>query len=676
MMHLLKAFSVLALCMAAVISAGAQQTKPIDPANMDLSVSPGVDFYQYANGGWLKNNPVPPDQSIWGGFTQLNENNLTVLHGILDEAVTASASAGSVTKMVGDFYASGMDSAAIEAEGAKSLQPEFDRIAAIKDLAGIQDEIAHLHTIGVNVPFAFGSGQDAKNSSAIIAHFGQGGLGLPERDYYLKRDSASVSLRADYVQHVANMLVLIGDDKAKASDEAASIMALETQFAKAAMNRVERRDPDKTYNKMNLTQFDAITPDISWEKFFTAIGLASPGDFNVGQPKFFKSLDSLMTAVPVETWKTYFRYHLINGMAGYLSTPFVDETFDFGSRKLNGIQINRPRWKRVLGVIDRSIGEQLGQLYVKKAFPPEAKQRALNMVNDLRAALADRIKGLAWMSDATKKAALHKLDAFHVKIGYPDKWRDYSALSIDRGSYVMNAIRSNQFAFNYERDQIGKPVDRTEWGMTPPTVNAYYSSNMNEIVFPAGILQPPFFWKDGDDAVNYGGMGSVIGHEMTHGFDDQGRKFDADGNLKDWWAPEDTSKYIERSTMIAKQFDAYTVLDSVHVNGKATLGENTADLGGLTVAYAALQKAWEKNGKPGKIDGFTPEQRFFLSWAQIWRNNITPKAAFTRINTDSHSPGKWRADGPISNMDEFFKAFDLKEGDPMVRPPDQRVHLW
>lgn len=668
----------LALLPSALFAQGASSDErhvPIDTRNFDTSVKPTEDFYQYANGGWVKNNPIPPDQSQWGSFNELQENNFNVLHGILDDAaMRTDAPKGSNLQKVGDFYASGMDSAAIEAAGVKPLAEEFGKIDGMKSADDLIAEIAHLHTFGAGVPFAFFVAQDAKKSTDVIPQLYQGGLGLPDRDYYTKDDENSAKTRNQYLAHLKKMFELLGDNEQTSTLNANTVMIIETRLAKASMTRVEQRDPEATYHKMVVSELDALTPDFSWSRYFTYLGLPSPGNINVGQPNFIKETGVMMKEVPLKDWKTYLRWHLINAGSDYLSSAFVNEKFEFNGKVLTGAKELRPRWKRCLQTVDGKIGEALGQLYVERAFPPAAKTRAVELVQNLRSSLRDRIKTLDWMGEETKQQALRKLDAFRVKIGYPDKWRDYSSLMIDRSSFVMNALRADQFEFTRNLNQIGKPVDRTEWGMTPPTVNAYYNPTLNEIVFPAGILQPPFFDFNADDAVNYGGIGAVIGHEMTHGFDDQGRQFDADGNLKEWWTKEDAAHYLTRATMVEKQFNNYVALDTQHVNGKLTLGENIADLGGLTIAYIALHKSFEAKGKPQPIDGFTPEQRFFLSWGQIWRNNTRPEAMRLRLNTNPHSPGRFRCIGPISNMTEFMEAFNAKEGSPMVR--SERAKIW
>ncbi|MBI3538801.1 MAG: M13 family metallopeptidase, partial [Candidatus Eisenbacteria bacterium] len=656
---LIGALFLLALGLAARPAAAG---KPIDPANMDTSVKPGDDFYRYANGKWLESNPIPATESRWGSFSEVLERNYAVLHEILDAtSKQTGAKKGSAEQLAGDLYASAMDSARAEADGVKPLADEFERIAAIKTAADLPAAISRSQTMGERVPFVLFAQQDAKASTEVRLQLVQGGLGLPDRDYYTKTDDASKKLRDQYVAYVAKLFTLLGDDATTAAAEANTVLAFETQLANASMTRVQRRDPEATYHKMTFDEVVALTPNIPWARMFDDMAIKDRGAIIVGMPDFMKQVNTMMTATPVADWKTYLRFHVINGAASELSSAFVNASFDFHGRVLTGTTENQPRWKRALRTVDGGVGEALGQLYVAKTFGPEAKARAKAMVDNLRAELRDRLSHLEWMSDATRQQAVKKLDAFTVKIGYPDVWRDYSALTIDRGALVLNEKRIAAFEWNRNIAKLGKPVDRKEWGMTPPTVNAYYNPRMNEIVFPAGILQPPFFDAGADDAVNYGGIGAVIGHEMTHGFDDQGRKSDADGNLKDWWQTEDADKYKARSLMVEKQYDGYVAIDSMHVNGKLTLGENTADLGGLSVAYGALQKALA--GKPRtKIDGFTPEQRFFLSYAQIWRSNTRPEALKLRINTDPHSPGRFRCIGPLSNMKEFQDAFGIKDG--------------
>jgi predicted metalloendopeptidase len=654
--------------------------QPIDATNMDPSVKPQDDFFNYANGGWIKRTEIPPEESRWGSFNQLIEKNNDALHEIAEKVSkkNGGAKVPPEVQKVGDYYASGMDETKIDSARTKPLADEFKRIDAINDRHDVLKEVAHLHTLGVNAFFNFSAGQDDKDSTQEIAHAVQGGLGMPDRDYYTKTDDASKKIRDQYVDHVAKMLTLLGDSAVKASDEEKKILAFETSLAEPARTRVQLRDPQKNYNKMTQADVQKLTPDWKWADYFKEINLAAPGVIDVHQPEFFQAANNVFKTSSIDDWKTYLRWQLINATASTLSSDFVNENFNFKETVLNGTKQIKPRAKRVVIATDSALGEALGKLYVKDNFPPEAKARALELVNNVKAALADRIKTLEWMDEPTKQAALKKLDAITIKIGYPDKWRDYSTLKIDRGPFVLNALRANHFEVNRVLNKIGKPVDRTEWGMTTPTVNAYYNPPMNEIVFPAGILQPPFFYAQADDAVNYGGIGAVIGHEMTHGFDDRGRQYDAVGNLRDWWSAESAAKFKERSQAIVNQFNEYEPLPGAHVNGELTQGENIADLGGLKIAYAALQKALEKNpqARAQKIDGYTPEQRFFLAFAAIWRSKIRDEAQRTRLTTDPHSPARFRVDGPLSNLPEFQQAFNIPDGSPMVRAADKRVNIW
>ena len=650
---------------------------PFDPSNMDTSVKPADDFFTYVNGAWLKTHPIPPDQARWGSFNELVEKNNDALHEVAEKAAK-TASGGSVEpdkQKVADFYASGMDEAAVNSAKATPLSDEFKRIDALKDRQGVLEEIAHLHAMGVTSLFGFTSGQDDKNSTMVISQAYQAGLGLPDRDYYTKDDDASKKIRDQYVDHVTKMLTLAGVAADKAANAAKKILAMETQLAQASRTRVELRDPQKNYNKMKAAELQKLTPNFKWLDYFSGIKLADAGDINVGQPEFFKGADKVFTSTPIDDWKDYFRWHLIHAAAGELSQEFVDEDFNFYQKTLTGAQALKPRWKRVISETDGGLGEALGRLYVADYFPPQAKARALELVHNVQAAMADAIKNNSWMDQKTKDEALKKLAAFTVKIGYPEKWRDYSMLKIDRGPYVLNAIRASMFEVDRQLKKIGKPVDRTEWGMTPPTVNAYYNPNLNEIVFPAGILQPPFFNATADDAINYGGIGAVIAHEITHGFDDQGRQYDGQGNLRDWWTPESAAKYKERAQKIVQQYSEYEPLPGQHINGELTQGENIADDGGVKIAFAALKKALA--GKPQeKIDGFTPEQRFFFGWAQVWRASQREEDLRRRLIIDPHSPSRFRCNGPLSNTPEFQKAFNIPDGSPMVRPPDKRVTIW
>ena len=653
----------------------------IDIISLDKTCKPCQDFYRYANGEWLKKNPIPPAYPSWGRFTELAERNREHLHQILEKAAAnRNPAPGSNEQKIGDFYASCMDEKQVNAEGIKPLAPEFERLQAIKNLTDLQAEVARLQLEGVNALFDFGSTQDAKNSSQVIGGAEQGGLGLPDRDYYLDTGNKSVDeknseIRSKYVEHVAKMFQLMGDAEAGAAAEAKTVMDLETRLAKVSMNRVDRRDPDKTYHKMSRDELKALTPNLSWDSYFTEVGHPGIATVDVAQPDFFKGLSADLGEVSLEDWKTYLRWHLIDAAAPALSQPFVDENFNFQGRVLQGTQEILPRWKRCVRATDHELGEALGQVYVEQYFPPEAKARALEMVDNLTAALREDLQTLPWMGEATRQQALTKLNAFTRKIGYPDKWRDYSAYHVDRGPYVLNLLRGAEFESKRDLNKIGKPVDRTEWGMTPPTVNAYYDPLLNEIVFPAGILQPPFFDPKADDASNYGAMGAVIGHEMTHGFDDQGRKFDAHGNLRDWWTAEDAKNYNARAECVEKQFDGYEVQKGLRENGKLVLGESIADLGGLTIAYRALEKALEGKPRP-LVDGMTPEQRLFLAYAQVWAANDRPEFERLLVNTNPHPLDRFRAIAAPSNMPAFAQAFDCKGGDDMVRPAGSRCQIW
>ena len=587
-----------------------------DLTNLDRSVNPCDDFFKFAGGGWVKSHPIPAAYPRWGTFDQLRDNNEEVLHQILEKAaVDKSAAPGSNLQKIGDFYASCMNEAAIEAAGAKPLDAEFQRIADLKNTSDFQAEVARLQRAGVPVLFRFNSAQDYKDSTQVIADARQGGLGLPDRDYYTKDDEKSQKLRAGYLQHVTNMFKLLGDSDTAAAAEAKTVMDIETRLAKASMTRVQTRDPDATYHKTQVADLALMTPHFAWASFVDEVGSPRVSVINVAQPDFFKEMDAAISSVPLEDWKTYLRWHVIHNAAAALSSKFVDENFNFYGRTLQGTTELLPRWRRCVQFTDQQLGEALGQFYVERAFPPEAKAKAQAMVRNLMAALRDDLSTLDWMSPETRKQAIVKLDAIQIKIGYPDKWRDYSAYSVDRDHYLENVRRGRTFAEAYDIAKIGKPVDRTEWGMTPPTVNAYYSPSMNEIVFPAGILQPPFYDPNRDEAMNYGGVGAVIGHEMTHGFDDEGAKFDAQGNLKNWWTPEDLKNFKARGDCIEKQFDSFEVEPGLHENGKLVEGESIADLGGLTIAHAALEKSLEGKPTPPAIDGFTPDQRFFLAFA-------------------------------------------------------------
>jgi predicted metalloendopeptidase len=647
-----------------------------DFSSIDRNASACQDFNRFANGGWMDRNQIPAAYSRWGRFELLDEQNTNVLHEILDGLTAKKKFANSNEQKIADFYGSCMDEQKIEAEGLQPLDPELQRIAQITDLPGLEDEIARLHAHRIPAVFGFGASQDYKDSTQIIAQAVQGGLGLPDRDYYTSDDAKSKATRDEYVKHVARTFELMGDSPERAATEANTVMNLETKLAEKSLTRVQRRNPEANYHPMIKTQLLEMTPDFDWSRYFRGIGLPEIGKVNVAQPDFFKAADKLLTSTPLDDWKTYLRWHVVNAASNTLSAKFVQESFNFNGKYLQGTTEMLPRWKRCVASTDRALGEALGQLYVSKTFTPAAKERARVMVANLIAALREDLSTLSWMSAETRQKAIGKLEAYVRKIGYPDKWRDYEALQVSRGAYYNNAVSAGEFDFRRNLVKIGKPVDRTEWGMSPPTVNAYYNPQLNEIVFPAGILQPPFYDPKADDAFNYGGIGAVIGHEMTHGFDDQGARFDANGNLVMWWTPDDYKKFTDRTNCVVQQFDSYEVEPGLHQKGRLVVGESVADLGGLTVAYAAYQKSLQGKPRPKDINGFTSEQRFFLGWAQVWAQNIRPEAARLRTATDPHPLGRFRVNGPLSNMPAFASAFACKEGDAMVRPPDKRCQIW
>jgi putative endopeptidase len=667
---------LLAASLVFAAPAGSLAEAGFDPANLDRTCKPCDDFNQFANGGWMAHNPIPAAYPSWGSFNILAENNRDQLRAILEEAAKANAPQGSNEQKIGDYYASCMDESGIEAAGLKPLDEELDRIAAIKDAAGLRDEVLHLQGYGVNAPFRLDSTQDFKDSTQVIGRIDQAGLGLPDRDYYTREDDKSKQLREEYGKHIARIFELMGDETATASAEAKTVMELETQLAKASLTRVQRRDPHALYHPMDVAEIKALAPAFSWEDYLAQATLVGKGHLNVATPDFFKEVNRLLTDTSLADWKTYLRWHLIHAAAPRLTAKFVDEDFNFYGKTLTGTKEILPRWKRCVRSTDGALGEALGQVYVREHFPPQAKTRALEMVHNLEAALREDIQNLPWMGPETKKQALIKLDAIVNKIGYPDKWRDYSALKIDRGPYVLNAFHADRFEFNRDLAKVGKPVDRTEWDMSPPTVNAYYNPQLNEIVFPAGILQPPFFSANSDDAFNYGGMGAVIGHELTHGFDDQGSQFDAQGNLRNWWTPDDRKNFEARADCIVKQFSSFEVEKGLYENGKLVEGESIADLGGLNIAFAAYEGSLQGKPRPADIEGFTPEQRFFLGWAQVWANNMRPEFARMLTNVDPHPLARFRVRAPLTNLPAFAKAFSCQPGDAMVRPADERCAIW
>jgi putative endopeptidase len=671
----------LALALLAAGNAAAQTganapLPPLDRANMDTTYGACQNFYLYANGGWLKNNPVPAAYSTWSSFNELTERNQTQLREVLDRSAReAETTSDPNTRKLGRFYGTCMDSTAIEAAGIRPIQADLQRIAAISTRAQLQAEFARAYLGGApGAPFGFGPTQDPRNASQNIANVSQGGLGLPNRDYYFKNDSASVALRARYLDHVAAMFALLGQAPAAARADAQRVLALETALAGASMTPVQLRNPNAQVNPMTLAELDRAAPGFSWSGYVRALGLANVTSLNVSQPEFMKQVGKEVAERPLDDWKAYMRWRLVNGASSWLPSRFVQQQFRFTSA-LTGAREMQPRWRRCLRMADGVLGDALGREYVKTAFTPEAKTAMMEMVHNLRAVFGDRIRASSWMSDSTKTRALAKLGTTMDKVGYPDKWEDYSSLEIGREGFLANLRAAGRYGARRSLDRIGKPVDRDEWYMTPPTVNAYYNPTTNEIGFPAGRLQPPFFHASYDLGANYGGIGGTIGHEMTHGFDDEGRKYDAQGNLTDWWTAEDGARFEERARLVDQQYSAYTVLDSLHVNGQLTMGENIADIGGMSIAYYALQRALE--GKPRTpIDGFTPEQRFFLAYAQARRSNFRPEQLRLMVQTDPHSPNEFRVNGPLSNMPEFAQAFGCKPGDPMVRPENLRAHIW
>ena len=643
---------------------------------MDKSVKPGDDFYRYANGSWIKNNPVPADKSRWGSFSELAERNNYLIHSILDSArADATAPIGTPKREVGDFFASAMDTDSLEKLKFEPIKRELDRVDQIKSIDDLINVVASFHKDGIGGIFDSGVEPDAKDSSIYALQLMQGGLTLPDRDYYLT--DAFSDKRAAYSEHLKKMFVLLGESPSDAAKHSATVLELETELAKASRSRTDLRDPIKNYNKVLTPDLVANNPSIPWKLYLTDYETPEVPYAIVGQPEFFTAVNKLLKDRPLEDWKTYLRWHVLHSAAPFLHDASETENFNFFHKTLTGQEQQEPRWKRAEKVIDGSIGEALGQLYVEKYYPPEARARMAELVANLRVVFADHLKNVSWMSDATKQKAMAKFDRFVQKIGYPDKFRDYSSISIKRDDYLGNIQRSNAFDVHRRAVRVGKPVDRTEWEMTPPTVNAYFNPSMNEIVFPAGILQPPFFDVSMDDAVNYGAIGAVIGHEITHGYDDQGRHYDADGNLVEWWTDKDAQEFDKRAQKVVDEYDAFEALPSLHVNGKLTLGENLADLGGVTIAYDAMERALKKDpAKRKNIDGLTPEQRYFLSFAQLWRTNIREAEQKRLVTVDPHSPGASRAVGPLMNVPEFYEAFDIKSGAPMWRDPDKRAKVW
>lgn len=651
----------------------AKKRKFIDPDNMDMSVKPGDNFFQYANGNWIRKNPVPASKVRWGAFGIIAEDNTNRLHELMENEVKNSTPGK--FRSIGNYYLSGMDSLTIEKKGYQPIMPHLQRINNLKSVDDILNEMVYERINGIsNTMIGIGVAQDRKNATKYMPHIGQGGTSLPDRDYYLKNDNRFVNTRREFISNMVSMFMLTGQTEDISTKNAWAVLRIETALAKAQMPRVEMRDPYKLYNKFSWKDLSSTTPSIDWNKLAGQLNIRGVDSVIVANPSFLKSVDLLLGAISADEWKAYLQWHVIESAAQYLSSPFVNQAFKF-NKVLTGQKEMTPRWQRVSNVIDNSMGDLLGEMYVTKYFTPEAKKRMLDLVNNLQQTFANRIKNLDWMSEDTKQKALAKLNAFTKKIGYTDKWRDYSSVVIDKNDFLGNRQRLAKWAYEENINRLGKPIDRTLWGFTPPTVNASYNPSNNEITFPAGILQFPFFDFEADDAVNYGGIGVVIGHEMTHGFDDQGRLSDPHGNLTDWWTKEDADKFKTKANAVADLYSGFTIQDSLHLNGKLTLGENLADLGGINIAYEAFTKT-QQFKEAIKIDGFTPSQRFFLGFAQVWRENTLPEEASQRLLTDPHSPGLYRVNGSVPNIDAWYNAFEIKSGDKLYKSPEQRIRIW
>lgn len=678
--------AVLSLCAAARATderrpGGDERPLPplvsLDPAHFDLSADPCEDLDRFVNGGWKDRNPVPPEYGRYGAMTEVMERNQVLLRRILEQAgARDDAPRGSVEQLLGDFWCACMDERAVEAQGLVPVSDMLGRIQAIATRDELRSVLAHAVLQGTPLGFNLFPEQAADDATQMVLWAWQGGLGLPERDYYLRDDERSVALRAEYAGHVAAMFALLGEEPGRAAALAGTVMELETALARASLGNVELRDPRATWNPLTPVQAEALCPGFGWQWLLGRLGAGGEARINLGQPDFFVALGKLIDAAPLEDWQAYLRWHVIHEAAPYLSSEFDRENFRFYGRALAGTEAQLPRWRRCLQATDQALGFALGQAYVAEAFSPQARELAQRMVADLVEAMRERLAQLPWMSEATRAQALEKLATFTPKIGYPDTWRDYSALSIDRRSYAANAMAAAAHEMQRQLARLGRPVDRGEWFMSPQTVNAYYNPGLNEIVFPAGILQPPFFSEHQDAAQNYGAMGAVIGHEITHGFDDQGSQYDKDGNLRNWWTEEDLAEFRRRAEVLVRQYSEYVALDDLHVNGELTLGENIADLGGLRIAYLAFQRATAGQPRGPDARGFTPEQRFFMSFVQAWRGNIRPEALRLQVNTDPHSPARFRALGPLGNLPEFRAAFGCSEGDALVRPEAERAEIW
>lgn len=673
-LHLAAGLSILGL-LSFVKTDDPKPVRGLDLSGMDLSVSPREDFFLYANGGWLKKAEIPASETAWGSFNILRDNNSKNLKGILEEAATSKAPAGSVKQRVGDLFASGMDTVAIEKRGYEPLKPILAEIDKIKDYKELLRYSATHPLEGGSTFIGAGVGQDAKDPDKYIVSMRQTGTGLPEKDYYTKTDPSTVKVREAYKNYIATLFTLTGIEATKAKQLAEDILALETQIATSHMGRIEMRNPIALYNKFATKDFAAKVPNLDLVNVLTTLRMKTD-TIIVAQPKYYEALNEMLPTANIETLKARLKFSVISGASGYLSKPFVDASFEYSGKTLNGQKVQQERWKRISSLTDNLAGDLLGQLYVEKYFKPEAKKRMDELVANLQKVFEKRINELEWMTAETKVEALRKLKAFTPKIGYPSKWKNYEGVKVKRDDFYGNVRAFGKWRYEEMLGRLGKPVDKSEWGMTPPTVNAYYSPLRNEIAFPAGILQWPFFDPEADDAFNYGAIGAVIGHEMTHGFDDQGRQYNYMGMLKNWWKKDDNDQFKQRAQVVIDQYDGYTVLDGLHVKGQLTLGENIADMGGLSVAYEAF-KTFTKQGKSNeKTDGFTPDQRFFLAFGQIWRTKTRDEALRLRVNTDPHSPGEFRANGPLSNFEPFYKAFGVQPGDKMYRPENIRVKIW
>lgn len=668
---------ILALTLATVACNGKKemQTGGIDMANLDTTVSPDADFYQFACGGWMKAHPLTDEYGRFGSFDLLAENNREQLKGLIEEMAGQKADAGTITQKIGSLYNMAMDSSKLNVDGWKPIAPQLARITDVKDRKELSKLIAEMTRQGFQPYFGIYIGADDMNSSMNLLQTYQGGLGLGDRDYYLKEDDHSREIRTKYQQHIAKMFMLAGYTDKEAEQAATDVMAIETRLAQAAYEKVKLRDPHANYHKMTLEELKKEIPGIDWEVYFSVLGLQGVKELNLAQPEPIKEVADMLNKTDLDAQKAYLKWKVIDVAAPYLSDDFVAGNFEFKGKVLSGVKEMKPRWKRAVATVDGAMGEAVGQMYVEKYFPAAAKERMVKLVGNLQQALGERIQALHWMSDETKAKALEKLSSIYVKVGYPDKWRDYSSLEIQEDSYWDNIVRSNVFDFDYMLSKAGKPVDKTEWMMTPQTVNAYYNPTTNEICFPAGILQYPFFDMKADDAFNYGAIGVVIGHEMTHGFDDQGRQYDKDGNLKDWWTDEDAENFKTRAKVLVDWFDAIEVLPGLHANGELTLGENIADHGGLQVAFQAFRNA-TRNAPLEKIDGFTPEQRFFLSYANVWAANIREEQIRFLTQMDVHSLGRWRVNAALPHIDSWYEAFGIQEGDPMYLAPEKRASIW